>query len=91
MKRLHPIELEYGVYYIARTNEDDPPILCILSHFENHASGDKFPIFKNIEGAKSSTFTFMGPVIKFDQAIYDKLKSMTGREGYDWLVANSEK
>lgn len=91
MKRLNPDELEYGIDYIARTNENDPPILCRLEHFENHPSGQKIPVFKNIEGAKTSSFMFMGPVIKFDQVVYDKLKSMSGREGYDWLVANSEK
>lgn len=92
MKRLYDMDFQHDVWYIARTNEEGPPIKCQWLRNEEHPkSGSLIPYFaEEVAPDYWREFMFMGPVVEFDQDLFDKLKSMPGRAGYNWLVNQLE-
>jgi len=79
---------EQDVWYIARTNEEGPPIKCQFLRWNEHVNSGKFnPIFAEKTENGWREFLFMGPVVAFDLNVWNKLMSLSGYEGYVWLVS----
>lgn len=89
MKNLmESMAFSHDVWYIARTNEEGPPIKCQFLRWEEHVnSGEFWPIFAELKSEGWREFLFFGPTVLFDQVLFDRLSQMGGLDGWKWLVS----